>query len=77
MKLLFRLIIVTVVLAVVAAYFYFKDGERYKADLEIYLSETSDYQIKVNGEIQWHIWPTLGLSATNISATDSAEKIQV
>ncbi len=77
MKLLFRLIIATALVAVVSAYIYFKDGERYKADLEDYLSETSDYQIKVNGDIQWHIWPTLGLSAQNISAIDSTNNIQV
>ena len=77
MKLLFRLFVAAVLVGIVSAYIYFKDGERYKADLELYLSETSDYQIRINGDIQWHIWPTLGLSAQNISATDSDDKIHV
>ncbi len=61
MKLLFRLFVAAVLVGMVSAYIYFKDGERYKADLELYLSETSDYQIRINGDIQWHIWPTLGI----------------
>lgn len=77
MKLLFRLIVAGLILTAIAGYVYFSDGERYKADLETYLSETSGYQISIDGDIEWQILPTLGLSAQNIGATDASENISI
>ncbi|MDB0050038.1 hypothetical protein N9F31_01135 [Pseudomonadales bacterium] len=77
MKLLFRLIVASVILIGIAGYVYFSDGDRYKLDLEAYLTETSGYQISINGDINWQIQPTLGLSAENIDAIDASENINI
>ena len=77
MKLLFRLIVASVMLSAITGYVYFSDGGRYKADLEAYLSEISGYKIGINGEIEWLILPALGLSAQNIRATDASEDISI
>ena len=60
MKLLFRLIVASVILIGIAGYVYFGDGDRYKLDLEAYLTEASGYQISINGDINWQVQPTLG-----------------
>ena len=77
MKRFIQLIVAVLLLVVIAAYFYLQYGERYKADLEAYLSVTSGYDIEINGDIQWQILPTLGLTAEKISAANAAEKISV
>ena len=77
MKRFIQLIVAVLLLVVIAAYFYLQDGERYKADLEAYLSDTSGYDIEINGDIQWQILPTLGLTAEKISAANAEEKISV
>ena len=77
MKLLFRLIVASVILIGIAGYVYFGDGDRYKLDLEAYLTEASGYQISINGDINWQIQPTLGLSAENIDAIDASENINI
>ena len=77
MKLLFRLIVASVILTGIAGYVYFSDGDRYKTDLEAYLTEVSGYQISINGDINWQIRPSLGLSAENIDAIGASERINI
>ena len=77
MKLLFRLLVASVILIGIAGYIYFSDDDRYKTDLEAYLTEVSGYQISINGDINWQIRPSLGLSAENIDAIGASERINI
>lgn len=77
MKGLLRLIFMATVVASIVGYFYFSDAQRYKTDLESYLQQTSGYDIKIRGELDWHLLPSPGLSAEDITATDGHDNIEI
>ncbi len=71
------LLILLLVLAGAGLSYYLSVDDQMKLELSAQLSDASGYQVDIQGDLNWQILPSLGLTATNVTMVDEETEIQV
>ncbi|MDB2416949.1 AsmA family protein [Pseudomonadales bacterium] len=75
-KFLFTLLVIVALIAGAASYFL-SDSERIKSQLNTELSAASGYQVDIQGDLNWQIFPSLGLAISNVKVRDEETQIHI
>ena len=75
-KFLFTLLVIVALIAGAASYFL-SDSERIKSQLNAELSAVSGYQVDIQGDLNWQIFPSLGLAISNVKVRDEETQIHI
>ena len=75
-KFLFSLLVIVALIAGAASY-VLSDSERIKSQLNAELSAASGYQVDIQGDRNWQIFPSLGLAISNVKVRDEETQIHI
>ncbi len=74
---LLGIILLAAVATVIVVAFWIQDANRLKPELETLLSDASDYDVVINGDVSWQLWPPLVLAMQNLQASNIEQQIAV
>ncbi len=78
MRLIGRLIgivLLAAVVTVIVIAFWIQDANRLKPELESLLSDASGYDVSINGDVRWQLWPPLLLNMGDLEARSDEQQI--
>ena len=65
---IFAFTLTLLVVAAIAAVFVLQDANRLKPEIEALIQEQTDYTVKLNGDLNWQLFPPLNLTINDITA---------
>lgn len=77
LKKLFFTLVILLLLVVGAMSYYLSDTEQVKSQLSAELSSVSGYDVDIQGDLNWRIFPSLGLAVGNVKVRDEETQIHI
>lgn len=63
-----KILLLVVLLMLGAGLYWLQDANNLKPEIEKLINENSDYQVRINGDMDWHLWPPLSLRMADVEA---------
>ena len=74
MRLLLALVLI---IGIAIAVLLSKEASEQKRQLAQWLGDSTGYDVAIDGDLSWRLIPSMGVSVSNIIATDDGQEIQV